>query len=95
MLELWQDWPHEDYRAPKKNDDKGDAANTATDDGQDALRLSVDSLVDSWVLDSGASFHTTAHREIMENYVARNHGKVYLADGPLEIVGIGNVNVRM
>ncbi|RVW29678.1 Retrovirus-related Pol polyprotein from transposon TNT 1-94 [Vitis vinifera] len=37
---------------------------------QDALLLAVDSPLDDWVLDSGASFHTTPHREIIQNYVA-------------------------
>ncbi|RVW71079.1 Retrovirus-related Pol polyprotein from transposon TNT 1-94 [Vitis vinifera] len=41
----------------------------------------VDSPLDDWVLDSGASFHTTPHREIIQNYVAGDFGKVYLADG--------------
>uniref|UniRef100_A0A0D3CLF9 Uncharacterized protein n=1 Tax=Brassica oleracea var. oleracea TaxID=109376 RepID=A0A0D3CLF9_BRAOL len=32
----------------------------------------------------------------MENYVAGNYGKVYLADGlPLDIVGIGDINLKM
>ncbi|RVW58198.1 Retrovirus-related Pol polyprotein from transposon TNT 1-94 [Vitis vinifera] len=30
----------------------------------------VDSPLDDWVLDSGASFHTTPYREIIQNYVA-------------------------
>ena len=38
------------------------------------------------MIDSGASFHTTA----LENYVTGSHGKVYLADGePLDIVEMG------
>ena len=32
-------------------------------------------------MDSGASFHTTPHREIIQNYVVGDFGKVYLADG--------------
>ena len=84
-------------KAPKKKDgNKGDGANAITEDVPDALLLSVDSPIDSWVLDSGASFHTTAHREIMENYAAGNYGKVYLADGePLDIVGIRDVTLKM
>ena len=31
------------------------------DEVQDALLLAVDSPLDDWVLDSGASFHTTPH----------------------------------
>ncbi|KAL6325362.1 hypothetical protein AAG906_023207 [Vitis piasezkii] len=30
----------------------------------------VDSPLDDWVLDSGVSFHTTPHQEIIQNYVA-------------------------
>ena len=47
----------------KKNED--DSANSVTEEIQEALLLAVDSLLDDWVLDSGASFHTTPHREII------------------------------
>jgi hypothetical protein len=79
----------------KKADD--DSANVVvTEEVHDALLLSVDSPLDSWVLDSGASFHTTAIREILENYIVGNFGKVYLADGTaLDIVGIGDVRIRV
>ena len=85
-----------DCRALKKNEDKPiNAANAATEE-HDALLLSVDGSFDSWVIDSGASFHTTAHRDVLENYVAGNYGKVYLADGePLDIVGIGDAKLKM
>ena len=63
-----------------------------TEEIQDALLLAVDSPLDNWVLDSRASFHTTPHREIIQNYVAGNFGKVYLADGSaLYVVGMGDV----
>ena len=74
----------------KKNED--DSANAVTEEVQDALLLAVDSPLDDWVLDSGASFHITPHREIIQNYVADDFGKVYLADGAtLDVVGIGEV----
>jgi hypothetical protein len=61
-----------------------------------AQHLSVDNPFDSWVLDSGASFHTTAIHEILENYVSGDFGKVYLADGTmLDVVGIENVWIRI
>ena len=47
----------------KKNED--DSANAVTEEVQDALLLAVDSPLEDWVLDSGASFHTTPHREII------------------------------
>jgi hypothetical protein len=50
----------------------------------DALLLSVNNPLDFWVLDSGASF-----------YVARDFGKVYLADRlALDIVGMGDVRIK-
>ena len=43
-------------------------------------------------MDSGASFHTTPHREIIQNYAAGDFGKVYLADGSaLDVVDMGDV----
>ena len=47
-------------------------------------------------MDLGASFHTTPHREIIQNYVAGNFGKLYLADGSaLDVVGMGNVRILL
>jgi hypothetical protein len=55
----------------------------------DALILFVDSPLDSWVLDSKVFFHTTAIHEVLENYVAGDFEKVYLADSSvLDIVGM-------
>uniref|UniRef100_A0A7N2MUY1 Retrovirus-related Pol polyprotein from transposon TNT 1-94 n=1 Tax=Quercus lobata TaxID=97700 RepID=A0A7N2MUY1_QUELO len=78
----------------KKNED--DSANAVTEEVHDALLLAVDSPLDDWVLDSGASFHTTPHREIIQNYVAGDFGKVYLADGlALDVVGMGDVRILL
>ncbi|RVW18807.1 Retrovirus-related Pol polyprotein from transposon TNT 1-94 [Vitis vinifera] len=78
----------------KKNED--DSANAVTEEVQDALLLAVDSPLDDWVLDSGASFHTTPHREIIQNYIAGDFGKVYLADGSaLDVVGLGDVRISL
>nr|CAN81228.1 hypothetical protein VITISV_038889 [Vitis vinifera] len=78
----------------KKNED--DSANAVTEDVQDALLFAIDSPLDDWVLDSGASFHTTPHREIIQNYVAGDFGKVYLADGSaLDVVGLGDVRISL
>jgi hypothetical protein len=67
-----------------------------TEEVYDALILYVDSPLDSWVLDSGASFRTTAISEVLENYVARDFGKVYLANGSaLDTVGMGDARIRV
>jgi hypothetical protein len=61
-----------------------------------ALVLSIDSPLDSWVLDSGASFYIIAICEVLENYVVGHFGKVYLADGSaLDIVGMGDVCIKV
>ena len=47
-------------------------------------------------MDSRASFHTTPHLEIIQNYVAGDFGKVYLADGSaLDVVGMGDVRILL
>ena len=47
---------------------------------EDALLLSLESVDDSWVLDSGASFHGTPHRGYFIDYVQGDFGLVYLGD---------------
>ncbi|RVW22925.1 Retrovirus-related Pol polyprotein from transposon TNT 1-94 [Vitis vinifera] len=82
-------------KSPKKNNEDN-SANAVTEEVQDALLLAIDSPLDDWVLDSGASFHTTPHREIIQNYVAGDFGKVYLADGSaLDVVGLGDVRISL
>ena len=46
-----------------KNKSEDDFANTVTEEVHDALLLVIHSPLDDWVLDSGASFHTTPHQE--------------------------------
>ncbi|RVW93884.1 Retrovirus-related Pol polyprotein from transposon TNT 1-94 [Vitis vinifera] len=78
----------------KKNED--DSAYAITEEVYDALLLAIDSPLDDWVLDSGTSFHTTSHREIIQNYAAGDFGKVYLADGSaLDVVGLEDVRILL
>ena len=84
-----------DCRAPKKNAGAQESANV-TEEAGDAMILSINSPVESWILDSGASFHSTSCQEIMENYVSGDFGKVHLAnDETLKIVGKGDVRVKL
>ena len=47
-------------------------------------------------MDSGDSFHTTPHREIIQNYVAGDFVTMYLADGlALDVVGMGDVRILL
>ena len=80
----------------KKNQPKDDdSANSASEDVKDALICCVDSPIESWILDSSATFLSTSCRELLHNYVARKYGKVYLADSePLEIIWKCEVHIR-
>lgn len=81
MPEVGQDGPHKkEWEAQQKKENSNDTFNVVIVKVQDALLLFVDSYIASWVLNSGASFHTTTHHEILENYVDGNHGNVYLVD---------------
>ena len=67
-----------------------------TEEAGDAMILTVNSPIESWILDSGASFHATPCQEIMENYVSGDFGKVHLADDEtLKIVGKGDIRLKL
>ncbi|CAJ2639216.1 unnamed protein product [Trifolium pratense] len=58
---------------PRKNQQTKDEANVAsTSGGGDTLICSLENKEESWVLDSGASFHATSQKEFFKNYVSGN-----------------------
>ena len=84
-----------DCRAPKKNNGSAKESVNVAEDTGDALILSVNSLVESWILDYGASYHYTSHYEIMENYINGDFGKVYLVDdGTMKIMRKDDIQVK-
>ena len=63
---------------------------------QDSLILSIENIINYWVVDSGASFHATPHRKHFRDYVQGNFGHVCLGDErPLEIIGKGKVLIKL
>ncbi|KAE8661431.1 putative WRKY transcription factor 4 [Hibiscus syriacus] len=80
-----------------KFDDVQDMESTnVIEDTGDALILSVNSPIESWILDSGASFHSTPCREIMKNYISGDFGNVHLADDEiLKIVKKGDIQLKL
>ena len=53
------------------------------------------SLMHEWIIDSGASFHVTPHREWFTTYDASRKGKVRLGnDYACEIVAVGDVQLK-
>ncbi|KAE8688563.1 Retrovirus-related Pol polyprotein from transposon TNT 1-94 [Hibiscus syriacus] len=84
-----------DCRALKKDTGAQESANMREETG-DAMILSVNTPIESWILESGASFHSTPCREIMENYISCDFGKVHLADDEtLKIVGKGDIRLKL
>ncbi|CAM8956737.1 unnamed protein product [Rhodiola kirilowii] len=78
-----------------KSECKAQSANAATEEIAEALMLSVSSPLESWVLDSGASFHSCSNADIMKHYRSGDFGKVYLADDePFEVMGKGDVQIK-
>ena len=70
--------------------------NTTADYNLDvALICSVESSVDSWVMDSGASFHATHRSEALRNLKVGDFGKVRLAnDDVLDVTGMGDIDLK-
>ena len=55
-------------------------ANVIGDVLHDALILSLENIIDAWVVDSGASFHATPDRKHFHDYVQGDFGQVRLGD---------------
>ena len=57
---------------------------------QYALIISLDNIINSWVVDSGYSFHITPHRKYFQDYVQGDFIQVCAGDDkPYNIVGKG------
>ena len=55
----------------------------------------MNSPVESWILDSGASFHSSPSKELFQNFKSGNFGKVYLGDNKaLEVEGRGDLFIK-
>ncbi|WVY92294.1 hypothetical protein V8G54_037808 [Vigna mungo] len=63
----------------KKKQDNNQSTDAATDDSLDALLCSLESNMDSWIMELGASFYTTPSLELLCKYVSEKFGKIYLA----------------
>jgi hypothetical protein len=60
------------------------------------LILSLDNIIDAWVVDSRDLFHATPHRKYFQDYVQGDFGQVHLGDDkPCKIVGKGKVQIKL
>lgn len=63
---------------------------------QASLILSIENIINYYVVDSGALFHATPHRKHFHDYVQGNFGQVCLGDErPLDIIGKGKVMINL
>lgn len=57
--------------------------------------VAAEGLVDSWILDSGCSYHLCPHADWFHSYSSAK-GVVSMGnDAPCDVVGIGTVKIRM
>ncbi|KAL8144221.1 hypothetical protein V2J09_017253 [Rumex salicifolius] len=76
--------------APKNQETKTEVNITSSVEKDNVLICSLESKKESWVIDSGASFHAISKKENFDSYVSGNHGYVYLGDDqPCKVVGKG------
>lgn len=60
------------------------------------LLASMGTAMHTWLIDSGASFHVTPHREWFMTYMAGDMGPVFLGDDhELRIAGIGDIDLQI
>ncbi|VFQ97171.1 unnamed protein product, partial [Cuscuta campestris] len=86
---------HVKRQCPNKKNEISAVVGNASDDDSDALILSMESYVDSWVMDSGASFHGMHSGEAMVNLKKGDFGKVKLGNGKiLKVTGMGDIDLK-
>eukprot|EP00253_Pinus_taeda_P033808 PITA_33808 len=90
------------FKAPDKGKGSNDApsveAKTTSDEGGDVYLASSSTHVDheAWLIDSGASFHFTPHRECFCEYDKYEGGDVFLGDDrKARIVGHGKLKLKL
>ena len=67
-------------------------ANVTSDVLQDVLILSLENIIDTWVVDLGASFHATSDKKHFHDNVQGDFGQVQLGDDKTcKIIGMGTV----
>ena len=81
------------FRNQSSNDKQVNIAEDSAN--EDLLVCCADSSVDSWVMDSGASFHATHNSEALQNLVIGDFGKVRLVDSrTLDVTGMGDTVLK-
>lgn len=84
-----------DCKEEKKKKKNSDNDSSQRDANAFIVALATQASNDVWMIDFGASFHMTSHRDYFTKYEKYDSGRVYLAsDSSLEIVGRGRVRIQ-
>ena len=75
---FWTECTRPKWKHNKKS--KDDDSINSTKDIEDALILSLDSSIESYILDSSASFHLSPNKKLFRNFKSGNLEKAYLTD---------------
>ena len=78
-------------RASKKDSGDRITANVVPEESNDGLICSLESKTKAWVLDSGASFHVTSSRELLDNSISSNLGD----DQVWDMVDKGSMQIKL
>ena len=96
-IECWncKEKCHFRSQCPKPQAAKKEVNNVSSEESGDFLICCVENSVESWIMDSGASFHAVSCPDMVKNLQTGNLGKVRLADDQvLDITGIGDVDLK-
>jgi hypothetical protein len=98
VMEFWEERTYEERLQSSKETKRwiaGEKSRSKQVMCYNALILSVDNVSESWVVDSGASFHATPHRKHFVDYVQGDFGQVHFGDdAPCKIVGMRKVKIK-
>ncbi|KAG8387460.1 hypothetical protein BUALT_Bualt02G0023600 [Buddleja alternifolia] len=90
-----------DQKNRNNENKKNDKDTTAMVTDGDVVIIYYDTCVSSscqetdWIIDSGASYHITPHRDMFTSYMSGNSGRVRMANhGVTEVIGMGNINLE-
>ena len=96
-IECWncKEKGHFRSQCPKPKAEKKEVNNVSSEESGDYLICCVENSMESWIMDSGASFHAVSCPDMVKNLQKGNLGKVRLADDQvLDITGIGDVDLK-
>lgn len=93
---LKRNCPKKKGKAKVQESDGDGEASSVSEYDSDCLYVSSGCSMESWVLDSGSSFHSTPCKELFRRFDSEKLEDVHLANGEhMEVMGSGEVSVKL